>query len=345
MVIFELPAHRRVGDLRAWALGSCRVRNPLFVLRDRGDLRIRADGPTPTHTAAEALQSLAIVMGECAIPEGLHSLIFESEHRPAIDRLARTQREGIDVFLLEISDDRQFTYGDILLNQNFVSRHLVQAQRGALLDWYREISRGSFAEETTVETALAKLREGGFRHDEQMASLLRGIRLERCEARDVAATLEAMAAKMGGRWIVVGPFATPGDEGDIMRRRRVFNGTLSEAAARCGAVFYDPSRLLVQHGRAVALAGGGADIYEYAESFYPTVGEALVELVRSVGPPRGRQSQAPPIPASLAAESHPHLVRAGWAIRLEAIGAKFTKRVRRQIRRLGRGIAKLGRRA
>lgn len=341
MVIFELPAHQRVGDLRAWALGSCRVRNPLFVLRDRGDLRIRAEGPTPTHTAAEALQSLAIVAGECVIPDYLHPLIFESEHRPAIDRLARTHREGIDVFLLEISDNRQFTYGDILLNQNFVSRHLVQPQRGALLNWYREISRGEFALEATVQAALANLREGGFRHDEQMAGLLRGIRLEQCDPREIAHTLEAMAARMGGRWIVVGPFATPGDEGDIMRRRRAFNEALSEAAARSDAVFYDPSRLLVQHGRAIALAGGGADIYEYAESFYPTVGQVLISLVRSVGPPRRRHG--PAVHAPLAADRNPHVVRAGWAIRLEAVWAKLAKQVRRQFRRLGRGIAKLSR--
>lgn len=59
MVIFELPASREWGDPRAMSLGSCRVKNPLLVLRDRGHLRISAEGPMPTHTAAEALQGLA----------------------------------------------------------------------------------------------------------------------------------------------------------------------------------------------------------------------------------------------------------------------------------------------
>src|SRR5471030_816693 len=172
MVIFELPATRDGGDLRATSLGSCRVRNPLFVLRDRGDLRIRVDGPTPTHTAAEALQSLAVVLGEKSIPEALNPYIYESDHRPSADRLAGALREGIDVFLLEISDDKQFSYGDIRLNQNFVSRNLVQTHRGALLDWYREICRGQHAAESSVKAALERLRDSGSQPDEAMADLL-----------------------------------------------------------------------------------------------------------------------------------------------------------------------------
>ncbi len=338
MVIFELPATRDGANLRAVSLGSCRVRNPLFVLRDRGDLRIRAEGPTPTHTAAEALQSLAVALGEQSIPEALNPYVFESDHRPSVDRLARALREGVDVFLLEISDDKQFSYGDIRLNQNFVSRNLVQAHRGILLDWYREICRGAPAQEATVETALRKLRDGGSRHDDGLAELLRGIKLERNAGPEIARTLAALTAKMGGRWVVVGPFAIPGDDGDIMQRRRAFNEALNEAAGACGALFYDPSQLLFAHGKATALAGGGVDIYEYAESFYPTLGETLVGLVRRVGPPR----TPTPSPEAATAE-RPRSVRRAWAIGLEAAWAKAAKRVRRLVRKLRRGVAKLAR--
>jgi hypothetical protein len=334
MVIFELPATRDRGDLRATSLGSCRVRNPITVLRQRGDLRIRAEGPTPTHTAAEARQSLAVALGQQAIPEALNAYIYESDHRPSADRVARTLREGIDVFLLEISDDKQFSYRDICLNQNFVTRQLVQPYRGALLDWYREISRGERAQESSVQTAIDRLRDGGFGPDEQMADLLRGIKLERCGREEIAQTLGAMISMMGGRWVVVGPFATPGDEGIIMQQRRAFNEALYEASTKCGALFYDPSQLLFAHGKETALAGGGMDIYEYAESFYPTLGETLVSLVRAVGPPR-RRSASPAVGANL------HFVRAGWAIGLEATASKLTRRVRRQLMRLGRGVRKL----
>lgn len=339
MVIFELPATRHGGDIRSTALGSCRIRNPISVLRDQGELRIRAEGPTPTHTAAEALQSLAVVLGEQTIPPALSTFVFESAPGPP-DRLARALREGIDVFVLEISDDKQFSYDGICLNQNFVSRNLVQAHRGALLDWYREICRGRLAEESSVQTALTKLRDSGARHDGPMADLLRGIRLERSAGLQIAETLGALTEKMQGRWIVVGPFAIPGDDGDIMRRRRAFNEDLSAASARCGALFYDPSQLLLTHGVATALAGGGVDIYEYADSFYPTVGETLVGLARAVGPRRRRGPPHSPVAAPAAAVK-PHAVRLGWSIRLEAKASKFAKHVRRVVRKTARGAARL----
>lgn len=341
MVIFELPSTRDRADLRAISLGSCRVRNPLTVLRDRGDLRIRAEGPSPTHTAAEALQSLTVVLGEQSIPETLHPYIYESDHRPSVARLARALREGIDVFLLEISDDKQFSYDGVCLNQNFVSRNLVQAHRGALLDWYREVCRGQPVEESSVQAALDRLRGSGSRHDGAMADLLRGIRLERSGGEEIAQSLAALIAKMGGRWVVLGPFAVPGDDGDIMQRRRAFNAALSEASVKCGALFYDPSQLVLAYGKTTALAGGGVDIYEYDESFYPTLGETLVGLVRSVGPRRKRPTEHPsPIPGAKT-----HIVRAGWAIRLEAMATRLAKPARRQLRRLQRWTAKRVKRA
>ncbi|MGI9169886.1 MAG: hypothetical protein ACR2FH_06880 [Caulobacteraceae bacterium] len=339
MIVFELPASRDGGDVRAVALGSCRIRNPISVLRDRGQLRIRAEGPTPTHTAAEALQSLDVAMGRRSLPDPLHPFVFETDPGASTERLGRELRQGIDVFVLEISDDKQFSHGEFRLNQNFVSRKLVQAHRGALLDWYREVCRGRPDEETSVQTALGKLRDAGFAPDEAMADLLRGIRLDRDDGAAIAETLVALRRSVGGRWVVVGPFTTPGDEGDIMRRRRAFNLALEEAATAHGAVFYDPSRLIAEHGKATALAGGGVDIYEYEESFYPTVGETLVALVRAVQPPR-RPAVAAPHVLLPAAVIH-DVVRQGWAMRLEAGWNRLAKRVRRLGRRLRRGGAKL----
>ncbi|MDQ2860502.1 MAG: hypothetical protein M3T55_07215 [Pseudomonadota bacterium] len=340
MVIFELPAAGDRGDLRAMSLGSCRVKNPLFVLRDRGDLRIRAEGPSPTHTVAEALQSLTVVLGERSIPESLTPYIYEGDHRPSLNRLAGTIRHGIDVFIIEISDDKQFIYNDICLNQNFVSRNLVQAHRGALLDWYREICRGRPAEESSVRAAMNKLDTEGFSYGAPMAALLRGLKLERRDGEEIAQNLGDLVAKMGGRWIVVGPFAIPGDEGDIMQRRRAFNESLRDGAGRCGALFYDPSQLILAYGKETALAGGGADIYEYAETFYSTVGETLVRLVRAVGPPRRQLPEPRGQHGSSAVAALPRIGRSGWVIRLEAKMGKSAQITRRYARKLGRWIGR-----
>ena len=302
MVVYELPATREAGALRALTLGSCRVRNPLFVLRDQGLLRIRGEGPTPTHTAEEAAQSLALFMGEMDIPDFLDPYVFETPTRPEFDRLGQLIAEEIDVFLLEVSDYRQFSFRGVKLNQNFVTRHLVKPRRGALLDWYREISRGEAAREETIEAARAKLRAAGFTDEGPIVDLLRHVQLTTCDPSATAATIGDLARRLGGQWVIVGPFAIPGNDSDLMGRRRALARDLADAAAAAGALFYDPTKLLVEYGATTALADEGVNVYEYAETFYPRLGRALLAQVRSVGPAasgrRGAQlALAGPAPA------------------------------------------------
>jgi hypothetical protein len=305
MVIFELPASGDGDGLRAASLGSCRIRNPLYALRDQGDLTICAGGLAATHTAAEARQTLALVRGELSISDFLSLYVFETDQTPSTAGLGLTLDGGVDAFLLEVSDDKQFYYRDICLQQNFVARSLVQPCRGALLAWYREVCLRRPVDEGCVQTALGNLREGGFRCDEEMADLLRHMRLERHGGDHHAATLKSMMAEVGGRWIVVGSIVIPGHEGAIMHDRRALNDNLKAAADLCGATFYDPSQLVSGHGRATALESDGANIYEYAEAFYPTVGEALTSLVRTGRPPpaRGAFADAGPIPSEAARAS------------------------------------------
>jgi hypothetical protein len=340
MVVFELPATRQGGALRAVALGSCRVKNPMFALRDQGDLRVLAESPTPTHTADEAAQSLAFFMGERTIPEDLNPFIFEYDHRPAQARMLRALNQPADVYVLEISDDKQFSYQDVCLNQNFVSRHFVQPHRGALLDWYREIARNKQAEEGCVQAALDKLRAGGFRHDEAMADLLRGIRLDRSVGSQVRATVETLMKKFGGEWIIVGPFTVPGDKGAVMSRRREFNKALKAIAGRCGVTFFNPTRLIKEHGKDGVL-DGGVSIYEYEESFYPTLGAALIGEVRAVAP-RAETAAPPAGPgAPLMPRRMPEITRSAFAMKVEAKSVRLARHARRWTRKIGRGLGKL----
>ena len=340
MVVFELPATREGGALRVVALGSCRVKNPMFVLRDQGDLRVIAEGPTPTHTAEEAAQSLAFFMGERALPEDLNQFIFEYDHRPSQARLGRALHQRADVYVLEISDDKQFSYRDVCLNQNFVSRHFVQPHRGALLDWYREIARNKQAEEDCVQAALGKLRDGGFRHDEAMANLLRGIRLDRCNGSQVRATIDTLREKFGGEWIIVGPFTVPGDRGAVMSRRREFNKALKAIAARCDVAFFNPTQLIRAHGKDGVLAGG-VSIYEYEETFYPTIGNALIREMRALARTENTAALAPNAGTPLAPLGLPEIARSAFTMKMEAKTASFASRVRRWTRKVGRSVGKL----
>jgi len=293
MVIFEAPLTPKRG-VRALAFGSCRVTNPIIALRNRGDLKICAWGLDAHHTAPEGLQSLRVVTGELRIPDALSPYIFETETTPPVDKVQEWVRAGIDVFVLEVSTDQQFCFGEYLLQQNFVARRLVHPHRGVLLDWYRTVCRGEAPSEECVQAALEKFRAGGAEPRLEFIELLRGVRLKTQDSVEITGALGRMMSRFGGRWLVVGPFEIPGQEGAIMKDRRLLNATLAEAAGKCGAIFYDPTHLVVEHGAGTALDGGGADIYEYAPSFYPTVGENLVRLVRQLHPVGRRIPREPP---------------------------------------------------
>lgn len=281
MIVFELPSDPDSQGLRAVAIGSCRLSNPIAVLAQRGDLSLSVIGLEATHTALETLQALDFVTGAVDLPDRLSPYIFDLEQTPPRDDLARALRDGVDGFVAEISDDRYFSYRDICLQQNFLSRNLVRPYGSALLGWFRRVCSGAPVDEACVQTALEALSAGGHRHDEDMADLLRNVRYQSQTEQEIADNLHAMTSRFPGRWVIVGAFDVPGHDGVIMRHRRDLNKKLASAAKRCGAIFYDPSRLVTEYGASTALDGGGADIYEYAADFYPTVGQTMVSLLRT----------------------------------------------------------------
>jgi hypothetical protein len=296
MNIFELPAGQDRAGLRAAAIGSCRVSNPLYALAKRGDLKVCLSALQATHSMAEALQTLRYTFGEARIPDALSPYIFDTEPSPSAQELARALRDGVDAFLVEVSDDRNFYYRDVCLQQNFFGINFVRPHGAALLGWFREVCAHRPVDEALVQSALDQLKDGGHRHDEEMADMLRNIRYERQSEEEMTLQLRDMMTRWTGRWIIVGAFDVPGYEGSITQHRRELNGKLARGAEQCGALFYDPSDLVREHGRAVALDGGGADIYEYAPAFFPTVGETLLRLLRTgepgSQPPAAKDPQA-----------------------------------------------------
>src|SRR5665213_2445099 len=168
MIIFEMPSEAGAPGLRVLFVGSCRLRFPISALADRGDAWLFTQGLSATYTAADALQMVDFVLGDLDIPDGLSPYIFNAEKAPSPEILKKVLNGGVEIFLLEVSTDKQFVYGDICLQENFVMLNLVQAHRGAVLDWYREICLGGVADDACIQIALEKLRQGGFRHDDHM---------------------------------------------------------------------------------------------------------------------------------------------------------------------------------
>jgi hypothetical protein len=288
MVILETPASVEHLGRRVAALGSCRVRNPFYALRDLGEIRVCKAGMSATHTAAEALQCLEVVSGLRTIPPQLNQYIYQSNDSPPTDALASTLAGGIDRWLVEISDRKQFWYGDIPLQQNFFVRKFIQPNRGVLLEWYRRLSRGEVLDSAFMAKTLANMRAGQETDIEDLEDQLRMIRFERASRAAITDTLARMMAMTHGEWTVEGAITFAGVDGAVMAERRALNADLAAACRDCGATFFDPSDLIARHGRETIMDGGGVDVYEYAPSAYPLVARSAISA--AIGQP----FEAPP---------------------------------------------------
>jgi hypothetical protein len=132
MFVLELPSKSEAAGVRVAALGSCRVRNPFWALQDLGEVKVCDHGLSLTHGVGESRQALETVLGLREIAAEFSPYIYGVASPPQSDRLRRALGAGVDVFLLEVSAARQFSCGDVFLQQNFVSRELVQKHGAAL---------------------------------------------------------------------------------------------------------------------------------------------------------------------------------------------------------------------
>jgi hypothetical protein len=290
MMVYEIPDAG--GAIRAASLGSCRTRDPLMVLEGQGALRVCGAGLEFLHGAPEALQALKVVRGDRIIPDYLSPYIYDRPRPPPTGHLRRLLGEGLDVFLLEVSDDKQIWCNGVALQQNFVSRNLVQPHRGALLPWYRQISRGQIPDEEVVAAALEAVSQSGREPGPHLAEVLSQSRMERLEADAIASTITEMMRIVPGRWILIGPFLAPSRFDKVMADRKLLHAKLEEAARVTGVRYWQATDLVAEFGVERALEGGGANIYEFTAEFRPVIGSALLDLLRAEAPAE-RRPRAP----------------------------------------------------
>jgi hypothetical protein len=125
-----------------------------------------------------------------------------------------------------------------------------------------------------------------------------------------------------------------------MTQRREFNKGLRAVSERCNTGFFNPTKLIKRHGKDGVL-DGGVSIYEYEESFYPTLGKALVRQMRAVAlAPDARVSTAN-AGTPLAHLPLPEITRSALAMKMEAKMMGVARYLRRVSRKIGRGVGKL----
>lgn len=205
MIVVEIPGMDGAPDIRAAALGTCRLVASLKSLRATDEFSVVASPHHKSPTVGEALQGLEIMMDETAIPSGLVPYIFVTgEYLPNPPGFRRSVSKGIDVVIAEIATSRQFYFDDIPLEEVLIGRELVRPFRSALGKWFRDISLTGVISHACLQSTMEKPREEGDQGAE-IADLLRGICLERLGAEQLTSGLQTIMAKAPGGQNIASP--------------------------------------------------------------------------------------------------------------------------------------------
>lgn len=279
MRVFDLvggAGGQRAGT-RIAVIGSCRVHDPFETLADKGRaVRVWANASSATHTFGEARQIVRYTRGEIDIPEPLRPFIFHPPEPPPRSATEKRILETVDAVFVEVSELRQISHDPYYFQANFFYRDFVSKYGGPLLPWYRAFSLGQQIGDDIVAAALEKLADRGVDERAMIERVLRHTRLTSPDPQSAAAMLDDIVFDRSKQWTLVSHFVVPGLAGTQMRDRAQLIDVVRQAAALRGISMFDPSVILERHGREVALAADGRDIYHYNKVIYEEVANDLL---------------------------------------------------------------------
>lgn len=263
---------------RVAVIGSCRVHDPFETLANTGRaVRVWANPSSATHSFGEARQIVRYTRGEIDIPESLRPFIFHPPEPPARSATEKCVLETVDAVFLEVSELRQISHGQYFFQANFFYREFVSKYGAPLLPWYRAFSLDQPIGDDLIAEALGKLADRTAEERAIIESVLRHTKLRIPDVEAAAAMLDDIVFDRSKQWVLASHFLVPGLTGTQMNDRARLIDVVRQAAGRHGVAMFDPTMILEQHGREVALASGGKDIYHFNADIHETVANALLD--------------------------------------------------------------------
>lgn len=261
-------------------VGTCRIRDPLVTRLRDGSLEKVWDGFNAfTHTVEGARQYIDW-LGGAEMPDDLLPLTFRATpgavapgQGPRLDR--------VRTIILEVSTLSVFRVGPWVLQENYFFELFVRRFGAPMLPWYRSVAARNPDHKLVALETLEKLQAEGKKLTHTERDVLFFTRFRQDTTAELTVQLKTMVAALPARWIVVTHFTLPDDASATMQQRAQMMEQVRNAATAAGAEIFDPTVLIRHHGRKVAIANDGADIYHYAPDFNAVVGQALFDLIRS----------------------------------------------------------------
>ncbi len=271
----------RGGDnrLRVFALGSCRVHDPLTAVPGEVDYlnrHVKSRTPIYLHDVHEMIQFLGLLTGTISIPAGIAPFAFRDwragRSMPRI--VGDAQR-----LVIEVCTDKHYAAMGHTLNINEIHRQLVAPAGEAGEAWWSDVHRGQPAPDDVIEAVEAALRRSRAL-TETHRRMLREIGLVTLSSEAIAEGMARLRSMVACPILVVPHVAVRLADGRLLGERIEHIDKTIEAARQAGLPVLDPRRFVERDGQQRALAEGGADFHHYAADYLPIAGREIVRSLR-----------------------------------------------------------------
>jgi len=269
--------------LRVFALGSCRVHDPLIAAHGLGEVdhlnrHVRSRTPIYLHDVHEMIQFLGLLAGSASMPAGIAPFAYRDWRagRPMPGVIDDAER-----LVIEVCTDKRYAAMGHTLNINEIHHQLVTPTGESGKAWWNDVHRGQPAPDDVVERVEAALRRSR-KLTEVHRRVLRETTLTTLSPAAIAEGMARLQSLVACPILVVPHVAVRLVDGSLLAERIEHIDKTIEAARLTGLTVLDPRRFVERDGQQRALDKGGTDLHHYADDYLPIAGREIVRALRAL---------------------------------------------------------------
>lgn len=253
---------------RICGLGSCRLASMLDSLQEIGKGEVLWSASGFSHNSKQSLQLLRIIRGDQKVPEEHQDFVFGSRITEWGEENLTNGRaflEDVDIFVIEISTNNNFSLENLQLNSDYLQSALIRPGGLPLLDWYQDVVRGGSDRSGIIKKVEDLEIEHSLFDKSQVLYLMENIDFQISKQSMIKDDLHFFQSETGKPMLIIPLFNIPGT---VDVRRKTQTTFLHEFAIENKTYFFDPTVTINWHGRETALSNEGRDINHYEPSFF-----------------------------------------------------------------------------
>ena len=250
-------------------IGSCRIAGPLRVgAVDRGYTLNRAKTYGYTHSSLEAVQQVRFIQGDYH-PSEIAWPLMARNHQ--LDQLKRATHEQSDLYVVEVSSQKQLTFRGHAIQSNYLQKHFADffSDRARAADFWSAVDANA------SQSWLSRNWNGPNRKADRQ--ILSDIRRSVATVESLSAHLREIVQRLGNVAIVTHVDARL-QNGRKIASRSSFVEVVKRTCAKLDIPCYDPTELMGLIGQDVAIEAGSNSLAHYTGEFERHLADDLMSF-------------------------------------------------------------------